>query len=639
MARKATKKARKVQNRTTWDHIKDEVPLLAWLDYCIQYGVDFDSTVIDHLRTYADKEVSSDQVDSKLYSLWRNLGPSGKGTKFDDFKRSQGSPVIGISDIQREALRKCKANLAAPPPTRPDAECQRRGITPGLRTRSRTLSEPRQPASEDSSLSELSSTPDPDDCSDANARSKTVDDSEQVARSKKRRIEDFLSETAAPPPGEAPDTQLREELKTGIVPSRLIEKRNVSQGTQTTPIRHGVADDTSHPRLEKGSIHGEHRIKQLRSEVVTLAGCLHEARQERDELLHCARAAEGAADKTGMLVSLQHENVILKKQLLGSQEAREDAALWRAGSLGPSDREIETELDVIESAIADACASLHWAGLLLDRPRGEEPRAAELALSQWTRTLSGSAFGSFRMSCGDSPLSHIKMIDALRSLVAAALWALVWQQPLDEVVNADSPILDYYKKQLLARDGPEALLQINLLAYKSLTAQPHFDAHLIAGRSRTLSEHICHVLEPVLFRGSEPELPRKVDGSEAAAYVVSSDAMTPPDLLEDAVQSALQLAAKLYLADRWCRWRFAQPGCRFDARAMRVDVGQVAAVHSSSSGSVEDEPRVRLCVFPALYMSKTPKGSRPYEGSEGAGIRGQEDLRDYKLVAKGLVLV
>ncbi|KAK8087696.1 hypothetical protein PG997_002657 [Apiospora hydei] len=232
------------------------------------------------------------------------------------------------------------------------------------------------------------------------------------------------------------------------------------------------------------------------------------------------------------------------------------------------------------------------------------------------------------------------MVDALRSLVAAALWALVWQQPLDEVVNADSPILDYYKKQLLARDGPEALHQIDLLAYKSLTSQPHFDAHLIAGRARTLSEHICHVLAPVLFRGSEPEPPRNVDGSEAAAaYVVSSDAMTPPDLLEDAVQSALQLAAKLYLTDRWCRWRFAQPGCRFDARTMRVDVRQAAAVHSSSGGSMEDEPRVRLCVFPALYMNKTPKGPRTYEGLEGEGIRGQEDLRDYRLVAKGLVLV
>ncbi|KAK8087695.1 hypothetical protein PG997_002656 [Apiospora hydei] len=370
MARKATKKVRKVQNRTTWDHIKDEVPLLAWLDYCIQYGVDFDSTVIDHLRTYASKEVSSDQVDRKLYSLWRNLGPSGKGAKFDDFKHRQGSPVIGISDIQREALRECKANLAAPPPTRPDAEHQRRGITPGLRTRSRTLSEPRQPPSEDSSLSELSSTPDPDDCSDANARGKTVDDSEQIARSKKRRLEDFLSEPVPPPPGETPDTRSKEEPESRTVPNRLVEKRVVSRGTQTAPIRHGVADNTPHPGLEKDFIHGEHSIKQLRSEVVTLAGRLHEARQERDELLHCARAAEGAADKTGLLVSLQHENVVLKKQLLGSQEAREDAALWRTGSLGPSDRETETELDVIESAIADACASLHWAGLLLDRPRG-----------------------------------------------------------------------------------------------------------------------------------------------------------------------------------------------------------------------------------------------------------------------------
>ena len=64
-----------------------------------------------------------------------------------------------------------------------------------------------------------------------------------------------------------------------------------------------------------------------------------------------------------------------------------------------------------------------------------------------------------------------------------------------------------------------------------------------------------------------------------------------------------------------------------------VVAGQ-AAVHSST-----EEPVVQLCIFPALYMSKTPKGPRSYEMIEGAGIRGPEDLRDYKLVAKSVVVV
>lgn len=217
-------------------------------------------------------------------------------------------------------------------------------------------------------------------------------------------------------------------------------------------MRDGLADDITQPRLDYGVFIGERRIKQMQSEALTLAGRLHEARWERDKLLHCARAAEGAEDKTGMLVSLQRENVVLKKQLQDLQEARENAAaLGKIGRLGPSDHEIGAELGVIESSIADACASLHWDGWLLDRPK-EEPRAADLMLLQWTRKLSGSSSSSFMAACGDA--SGVKMVDALRSLVAAALWALVWQQPLDEIVNAESPILDYYKKQLLARGEP-----------------------------------------------------------------------------------------------------------------------------------------------------------------------------------------
>ncbi|KAK7952892.1 hypothetical protein PG988_013586 [Apiospora saccharicola] len=595
MARKATKKIRKPQIRVTWDFSKDVVPLLAWLDYCIQHGVDFNSTVVDHLQAYANKDVQLTQVDGKLRTLWGNWGHI---EKFDDFKYQQGSSVLGLTPIEHEAVEKFRKGLP-PPPARPDAMYQLEGITSGLPTRSQTLSEQRQ-ASDDSSLSGLSSISDPDERSDAAARITRPGFSEQFARSK------------------VSSTLLR------IAPGQPVAKSIASRETQTTPIRHGVTDGVTNTALEKDFIVGEHMIKQMRSEVVTLAGRLHEARQERDELLHCTRAAEGAADKTGMLVSLQHENIVLRKQLLAFQEGRENAALCRTGNLGPSVHEIGAELSVVESSIADACASLHWDGWLLDRPKGAQPGMADRMISQWAHTLSGSPFGSFMASCGDA--SGVSMVDALRALVAVALWALVWQQPLEEIVNADSPILDYYKKQLLARDGPVALHQIELLAYKSLTSQSHFDVYLVDGRSRTLSEYICHVLDPLFRRDPKPQA---IGGSEAT--VMSTDEK-PPGLLEDAVQRALRLAAKLYLTDRWCLWQFARPGCRLDAQTMKV--AAQAAVHSST-----EEPVVKLCVFPALYMSKTPKDPHAYERVGGAGSRGPEDLRDCKLVAKGLVLV
>ncbi|KAK6857666.1 hypothetical protein PG995_006493 [Apiospora arundinis] len=377
-------------------------------------------------------------------------------------------------------------------------------------------------------------------------------------------------------------------------------------------------------RPEKGFIVEEHSTKRMQGEITTLTGRLYAACWERDNLLHCARSAEGAEDKIGMLTSLQHENSILKKELLAVQEARENTALWETGSLGPSFHKIGVELDVIESSIADACASLYFEGVLLDKPKGES-RTVHPMFSQWANTLSGSDFSSFMASCRDS--SSVNMVDALRSLVAAALWALVWQHPLEEIVNAESPILDCYKEQLLIRVGPEALHQIELLAYKSLISQRHFDEQLVASRSRTLSERICHVLEP-LFRG-DPE-PERAGGSDAA--VVSPDA-TLSDMFEDPVERALQLVAKLYLTDRSCVWQFAQPGCKFDAPTMRV-AGQTAD-HSSIKGST-----VLLCIFPALYMSKEPKDPRSsYEKMQSAGIKNPEDLSNYQLVRQGLVVV
>ncbi|KAK8087919.1 hypothetical protein PG997_002880 [Apiospora hydei] len=50
------------------------------------------------------------------------------------------------------------------------------------------------------------------------------------------------------------------------------------------------------------------QIKRLRNENTTLAGRLHEALQERDELSHCARAT----DLTNKL-TLQHEDLVLRK--------------------------------------------------------------------------------------------------------------------------------------------------------------------------------------------------------------------------------------------------------------------------------------------------------------------------------------
>ncbi|KAK8120231.1 hypothetical protein PG999_004351 [Apiospora kogelbergensis] len=144
-------------------------------------------------------------------------------------------------------------------------------------------------------------------------------------------------------------------------------------------------------------------------------GRLHEALQKVDELHHCARAADPTYTRI-----LNHENVVLRKQLLAIETAREDSGLIRTGSLGPSKKDINANLEVIEDLIADECASLSLFGRVLDQPK----EITNSVLSQLTRTLCGLDFESFVAYCKKY---RIDMAIVLRSLVAAALWVLLVQ--------------------------------------------------------------------------------------------------------------------------------------------------------------------------------------------------------------------
>ncbi|KAK8070344.1 hypothetical protein PG994_006960 [Apiospora phragmitis] len=348
--------------------------------------------------------------------------------------------------------------------------------------------------------------------------------------------------------------------------------------------------------MKEDSPAGRRQVKLMQNEVATLVGHLNEACQERDELLHCARAVEGFPDKPALLLSLQRENLVLK-QLLASQPAREHAGFMEVGRLVPIDVDPSAELELIKDSVADACASLDWNKRVLDPPKDQ---SASLVLSQWASKLFGLDLGlkPFITSCKKSGM---EMVDVLRSLVATSLWAL-----------------------LLARYGPDAR-QLDLLAYQTWVSEPSF-TDFVASLSKTLSVHMCHALAPLL----DSEL-KQSDVSEE----VLSD-WTPAALFEDAVYCTIELAAKLHLTDKSCFWVFPQHGSQFDPCTMTS-----TDVRTYSGGNRTGQaPTVQLCLFPALYMSKTSKSSASLDGrAKGTAMGALEDLSNYQLVTKGLVLI
>ncbi|KAK8038581.1 hypothetical protein PG993_006992 [Apiospora rasikravindrae] len=370
--------------------------------------------------------------------------------------------------------------------------------------------------------------------------------------------------------------------------------------------------------MEEDSLAGKRQIKLMQNEVLTLVGRLNDAYQERDELRHCVRAIEGFPDKPALLLSLQRENLVLRKQLLAAQPAREHASCSEVGRLGPIDVDPGAELELIKDSVADACASLEGDGRILDPSKDQN---ASLVLSQWASKVFGQDldFKSFVASCKKF---GIKMVDVRRSLVATSLWALVWQHPFEEIATAESPMHDSFKKQLLARYGLD-VRQLDTLAYRSWVSEPSFK-DFVASRSKTLSDYMCHALAPLL--GSES---KQSDVSEVSDWI-------PAALFEDAVHRTIELAAKIYLTDRDCFWAFPQHGSQFDSYAMTS-----TDVTTSEGGSRTGQaPTVQLCLFPALYMSKLSRSSASPDGrAKGTTTSALEDLSGYRLVAKGLVLV
>ena len=138
---------------------------------------------------------------------------------------------------------------------------------------------------------------------------------------------------------------------------------------------------------------------------------------------------------------------------------------------------------------------------------------------------------------------------------------------------------------------------------------------------------MCQVLEPLFATGPEPG---QASGSES---FVAASVTKPSSLFEDAVQRALELAANLYLTDRVCFWQFPRPGSSVDMQTMKI--AGPATVHGD-----DENVTVQICIFPALYMSKTLK-SAAYRSDRGQSLstRGPKNMGDYQLVAKSLVLV
>ncbi|KAF2181358.1 hypothetical protein K469DRAFT_713793 [Zopfia rhizophila CBS 207.26] len=105
---KSKKRNSVARNANLWDP-RDRIHLLAWLDYCIRRGINFEASVVDHLQATTGKTFSWKQVKSKLNSTWKNWGH--EDSKLSDIYSRGSSCLKSLLDKEREEIAEVIGHL------------------------------------------------------------------------------------------------------------------------------------------------------------------------------------------------------------------------------------------------------------------------------------------------------------------------------------------------------------------------------------------------------------------------------------------------------------------------------------------------------------------------------------------------
>jgi hypothetical protein len=195
--------------------------------------------------------------------------------------------------------------------------------------------------------------------------------------------------------------------------------------------------------------------RQQKDYIFTLSNRLSEAEYECAKIRESARKAAEYRDDLVVQRDLRYENSVLKGQLGQMTSQRQTIALVSTGSLGPSLRTIWQEFECISTDVKDACSSVD----ITIRPASpstsahggqgsREPDLSELWMLRAAHCSIDQFISSLSMDTGISE-SHI-----LRALVAAGIGYLVFETRFPDLVAGESPMLDHYRKHILATGNP-----------------------------------------------------------------------------------------------------------------------------------------------------------------------------------------
>ncbi len=87
------------------------IQLLAWLDFCLEQGLDFDKTIVDHLKFQTGKDFTARQIRDKLRGEWARDGDHRLSRATLRSKGTKG--LAKLDDTVRKKIQEILCDLRA----------------------------------------------------------------------------------------------------------------------------------------------------------------------------------------------------------------------------------------------------------------------------------------------------------------------------------------------------------------------------------------------------------------------------------------------------------------------------------------------------------------------------------------------
>ncbi|KAI0903844.1 hypothetical protein F4823DRAFT_250452 [Ustulina deusta] len=543
---------------TRWS-AEEEEHLLAWLDHCIRYDIDFDTTVASRMRIVTQRAPTQRQCTWKVIWFRKTYCPNTS----PQIIWLKGSSILELEEESRQRIRQLCHELEPPEQSRESSVLSSLGSTPSY--------------------------PGSDFCVEGDEKDADRSSSDEEPSSAKPEEGSKL----------APGTE-NSQSSARIYPFRSI-------GVQTSDMfPDSLCPDSSLPgeidRNARLMAAKEARLTAQQHRICHLENELSIIRKGNDRLLRDVDASNNSAHNLEVLHKLRNDNSALKRQLQDIRASQSNELLVKSDSLGPTISWIRDELDWLEDRLAKTCSALGCSSSTT-QPLSEE----SVQLRRLITRVSGMPIDRFNTYILSTNISDYQLA---RSLTAALICELSFESSFPDSLGSESLILRGYREQILIKGDYSALESLDLLAHNSLFSDRYFLDEMIPAKSRDLANEIYQLLvEWNYHQGQTQHL-------GLAASVPKNEFFQP------IFARVLAMKAKLVLSKSHYALVFPATGAEFNPETMRrhtwrydgynpLDSRAQPDLDESSIQLKEEAERIKLCLFPALYAYQKP----PDEGS------------------------